>query len=119
MPTADAATGREYYAIRPTDVAAVVAFWAFLSLVSALGRQLDPRIPDVARTVVAATVAATYVEYALWAALTIPIWWLASRYSIERGHRVQRAIAFVACGILVSIAMDLILRHVRDGFFPS
>src|ERR1044071_7769231 len=118
MHTADTASSREYYPIRSTDVAAIVVFWAFLSLVSALGRQLDPRIPDVARNVVAATVAATYVEYALWAALTIPIWWFASRYSIERGHRLERMIAFIACGILVAIAMDLTLREVRDAFFP-
>lgn len=111
-------TDHDYFPIRSIDVAAIVTFWAFLSLVSALGRQLDPRVPDVARSVVAATVTATYVEYALWAALTIPIWWLASRYSIERGHRAERIIAFVACGMLVAIVMDLLLRHVRDSFFP-
>src|SRR3954465_15022621 len=99
MQTADAASShREYYPIRAADIVAILAFWAFLALVSALGRQLDPRVPDVARTIVAATVAATYVEYAIWAVLTIPIWWFASRYTVERGHRVERIIAFVVFG---------------------
>jgi two-component system, LytTR family, sensor kinase len=104
--------------MRAIDVSAIVVFWAFLSFVSAIGRELDPRIPNVSRTVVSAVVGATYVEYAVWALLTVPIWWLASRYSVERGRRIERIVAFATLGFVVAIGMDVFLRHIRDGFLP-
>jgi len=123
MEPADVASSRrEYYPIRVIDVAAIVAFWAVLSFASTLGRQLDPRIPNVARNVVGAVVAASYVEYALWAALTVGIWWLATRYNLERGEAgrvVQRLTLFVVLGVVLAITMDVFLRQVRDSFLPA
>jgi hypothetical protein len=113
-----AATRREYYPLRFIDVAAIATFWAVLSFVSSLGLHLDPRIPNVAHGVVAGVVTATYVEYAVWAMLTAAIWWLATRYSLERGQRVERVIAFALLGIVIAIAMDVFVRHVREGFLP-
>jgi two-component system LytT family sensor kinase len=110
---------REYYPIRAVDVATVVGFWAFLSLVSAFGRQLDPHLPLAARGIVSAMVASAYVEYATWAVLTIPIWWMATRYSVERGNRVQRALAFAALGIVIAVIMDRFTAEVRQSFLPG
>ncbi|MEX2177169.1 MAG: histidine kinase [Gemmatimonadaceae bacterium] len=106
-------SGRERYPLRAQDVAAVVSFWALLALVSAVSREIDPRIPGIPGSVWSATVTATYVEYTLWAVITLPIWWLASRYTIELGRRWGRLLGFLALGVAIAIVMDGLLQEVR------
>jgi|SRR5438034_938493 len=115
--TESANSRREYYPVRPIDVAAIVAFWSVLSFISAAGRELDPRIPGIPSAITTAVVTASYVEYALWALITIPIWWLTSRYSIEGGRRFGRLLFFIVLGFAIAIAMDSILLHIRDALF--
>lgn len=111
--------GRERYPLRVVDVVAVGAFWLLLGIISAVGRQLDPRVPGLASPVVEAVVRATYVEYALWAVLTLGIMWLTSRYSIERGRRIGRILIFVALGVLIAALVDGFLRGVREGMLAD
>jgi two-component system LytT family sensor kinase len=106
---------REHYPLRATDVLAVVAFWALIALISAASRELDPRIPGLPRPVVSAVQHAAYVEYTLWAVLTLPIMWLASRYSIEGGRRLGRVGLFVVLGIAIAMLMDAMLLQVREA----
>jgi two-component system LytT family sensor kinase len=68
---------------------------------------------------VSAVVMATYVEYAMWAALTVPIWWMTSRYAIERGRRVGRVLVFVALGIAIAMVADWVLLQVREGLMAE
>lgn len=104
----------ERYPLRAQDVAAVVSFWALLALISAVGRELDPRIPGISAPVRSAVVTATYVEYALWAVITLPVWWLASRYSIEGGRRWGRLALFLALGLIMAVSMNALLVEVRE-----
>jgi len=117
MPTstAELRTRREYFPLRGVDLLAIALFWGFLAIVSTAGRELDPRIPGIPDRVVSAVINATYIEYALWAVITVPIWWLSTRYSIERGTRWGRMLLFVALGIVLSIVMDRLLASVRDS----
>ncbi len=110
---------RDHYPLRGTDVFAVLAFWAVMALVSAAGRELDPRIPGLAPRLTAAVVNATYVEYALWALLTLPILWLTSRYSIERGQRAGRVLLLAALGVVIAVVMDGLRGEVRQQFLES
>jgi two-component system, LytTR family, sensor kinase len=105
---------REYYPLRPIDVVAIVAFWSVLAFISAAGRELDPRIPGIPGPVMTAVVTVSFVEYALWAVITIGIWWLASRYSIEGGRRFGRVLLFIALGFGLAILMDTLLFHLRE-----
>ena len=109
------ATPREVYPLRVTDVLAVVGFWSLVSLISATGRELDPRVPGLDPRMTSAVVRAMYVEYALWAALTLPILWLTSRYSIERGQRAGRMLLFVALGVAIAVTIDAIMFEVRGS----
>ena len=111
--------GREYYPLRIVDVLAIGAFWSVLGIISAVGRQLDPRIPGLSSPVVEAVVRATYVEYALWAVLTLVIMWLTTRYSIEGGRRVGRILLFVALGIVIAALVDRFLFGVREGLLAE
>jgi signal transduction histidine kinase len=106
---------REYYPLRAVDLFAIATFWLLLMLISTLGRELDPRIPGIPPRLMTAVVRVTYVEYAIWAVLTMPIWWLATRYSIEGGRRIGRVLLFVALGILIAILVDRALAEVRES----
>ena len=110
---------RERYPLRVADVVAVGAFWLLLGIISAVGRRLDPRIPGLASPIVEAVVRATYVEYALWAVLTLGIMWLTSRYSIEGGRRVGRILLFVALGVLIAAFLDGFLFAVRESLLAE
>lgn len=111
----DQVASREYYPVRSVDVLAIVVFWALLAIVSGVSREIDPRIPGVPDRMMSAAVMATYVEYAIWAVLTVPIWWMASRYAIEGGRRIGRMLLFVALGFALALAVDLVLLDVREG----
>lgn len=110
----DDAARREHYPLRLTDVFAVAVFWTLLGLIAAAGRELDPRIPGLPGEVTAAVLRATYVEYALWAALTLPILWLTTRYSIERGRRLGRVVLLALLGIAIAVIMDAVMLEVRE-----
>jgi len=110
-----AASGREYYPLRAVDLIAIALFWTFLALVSAAGRELDPRIPGISPSIMSSVVTATYLEYALWAGLTAAIWWLTTRYSIEGGRRLGRVLLFLTLGIAIAILIDMLLLRVRES----
>jgi signal transduction histidine kinase len=109
---------REYYPLRGGDVLAVATFWTLLGFVSSATRELDPRIPGIPPRVVSAIIHATYIEYALWGIITVPILWLASRYSIEGGRRLGRVLLFLVLGFVIAFTMDTVLFHVRESLMP-
>ena len=106
---------RDYFDIRVVDVAAVGAFWLILAVVSAAARELDPRIPGVPHRIAHAALNATLVEYAIWAVLTLPIWWLATRYNIEGGRRYGRVALFMLLGLALAMTLDTMLFEVRES----
>jgi two-component system LytT family sensor kinase len=111
--------GRERYGIRAVDVLAIALFWTFLALVSAAARELDPRIPGVSQRVMYAVHRGTFAEYALWAVLTVPIWWLTSRYNIEGGRRVGRVLLFLSLGVVIAMAVDSLLLSFREALLAD
>ena len=122
MPTSTEQTPskREYYPLRGVDLFAIATFWVLVAVISTVSRELDPHIPGIPPRIVTAVVRATYIEYALWAVLTLPIWWLTTRYSIEGGRRVGRVLLFLALGIVLAIVIDRALAEVRDSLIaPS
>lgn len=116
---AEAAGRREHYPIRGVDLLAIGAFWLFLAFLSAASRELDPRIPNLPPRLVVGVLRATYVEYALWAVITVPIWWLASRYSVEGGRRYGRIGLFLLLGIVLAMSTDAILGRVREALLTA
>jgi len=112
-------TGREYYPLRGVDVAAIVLFWLFLAFLSAAGRELDPRIPGIPPRVVAGVLRATYIEYAWWALITGPIWWSATRYSVEGGRRYGRMLLFLLGGLVIAMFTDRMLAEIRTSLIDA
>ena len=106
------------FALRPREILAILLFWAFLAALSISGRLLDPRIPNLPANVTEAVVRLSLIEYALWALLTVPIFWLSSRFSVEGGRRLGRVLLMVAIGVVVAIAMDRLLAAFRAELLP-
>src|SRR3954447_17386558 len=91
--------------LRGGELFAIVAFWAFLALLTAASRLLDPRTPaDAAFSHGLVTLA--FIEYSIWAALTVPIFVAVARISRTDRGWATRLIAFLVLGLLVAVAVD-------------
>ena len=105
--------------LAPPELFGILAFWAVLAVITAAGRRIDPRIPGIDPGVTSAFVSLSFIEYTMWALLTAPIIWLASRFSIEGGRRVARVAMFIALGLLVAASVDYVLSFFRGSLLPG
>lgn len=98
--------------LRAGELFAIVAFWAFLAVLTAAGRLLDPRTPlDDAFSRGLVTLA--FIEYSIWAALTVPIFYMVERIgALERGWG-KRVLAFLVIGLVVAVGVDSLLAVFR------
>ena len=100
------------------EIIAIVAFWAFLAVLTAAGLLVDPRVAAVAAMraalrpeMVPGIDKIALVEYGLWALLTLPIFWMTRRYGGDR-PTLDRILAFVLLGVVLAIAVDALLKLV-------
>ena len=100
------------------EIVAILAFWAFIAALTAAGGLADPRAAAIAamraarRPDYAPGVASlTLIEFALWAMLTLPIFWMARRFGGDR-PTLPRVVAFLAMGLALAIAMDALLATI-------
>lgn len=100
------------------ELAAIVLFWVFLALLTAAGRLIDPRGPELEPTWVSALVTLSFFEYAIWAVLSVPIVWLASHLSVDDARRVGRVVLFVAAGVVIAILVDFAVAQARLHLLP-
>lgn len=110
--------------LTPGEIFTILAFWAFLAVLTAAGRLVDPRVAAVAamRAAVRPEVTAGFatlalVEYGLWALLTLPIFWMARRYGGDR-PTLERILAFLVVGLVLAIAMDALLQLISRQMIP-
>jgi two-component system, LytTR family, sensor kinase len=106
--------------LTPGEIVAILAFWAFLAMLTAAGRLVDPRVAAIAamRAALRPDVTSGYgvvtlVEYALWAVLTLPIFWMTRRFGGDRPTLV-RLLAFVAIGLVLAVAVDALLKGISQ-----
>src|SRR5579885_100119 len=113
MPeTRDELSDRELFRLRPGEILGIVLFWAFLAALTATGRLLDPRIPELRPEVSSALVSLAFIEYSLWAALTFPLVALVNRVSMSRLSRVVRLGSLLALGLVIAVAVGTVLFYV-------
>src|SRR3954463_4158994 len=98
------------------EVIAILAFWAFLVVLTAAGLLIDPRVAAVAAMRAALRPEVTsgidkiaLVEYGLWAALTLPIFWMTRRFGGDR-PTLDRILAFLVIGVVLAIGVDALLK---------
>jgi two-component system, LytTR family, sensor kinase len=102
--------------LTPGEIFAILAFWAFLVVLTAAGLLIDPRVAAVAamRAALRADVTSgvdkiALLEYGLWAALTLPIFWMTRRFGGDR-PTLDRILAFLVIGVVLAIAADALLK---------
>jgi two-component sensor histidine kinase len=106
------------FRLRPSEVLGILVFWAFLAALTATGRILDPRTPERPE-ISSALISLAFIEYSLWALLTLPIVWIANRFSRDTISPVVRVVAFVGLGVLIAILVDSTLLQARVHLLPS
>jgi signal transduction histidine kinase len=102
--------------LRAGEIFAILAFWAFLVVLTAAGLLIDPRVAAVAamRAVLRPEVTSgidriALVEYGLWAVLTLPIFWMTRRFGGDR-PTLDRILAFLVIGVVLAIGVDALLK---------
>jgi signal transduction histidine kinase len=113
-------TGGSIMGLTAGEIVAILAFWAFLVVLTAAGLLIDPRVAAVAamRAALRPEIAPgvdriALVEYGLWAVLTLPIFWMARRFGGDR-PTLDRILAFLLIGVLVAVFADALLRVISQ-----
>ena len=104
--------------LRPVEIVGIVAAWGFVALLTAAGRVVDPRGPLLSSDVNRALIAVSFIEYAIWALLTFPIVWVATRMDATDESRIRRRVALVVLGLGIAVAVDTGLRLIRNEMLP-
>ena len=103
------------FPLQRTELLLIFAFWTVLAVLNAASRLLDPRGPAFQQPFPASTpITLAFAEYYLWAILTVPIFWLASRVSLEpRGNRLGRVLLFLSVGVITAMFVDVAIHFMR------
>jgi two-component system LytT family sensor kinase len=121
LPDAYAASDsqRGGFPLQRTELLLIFAFWTVLAVLTAASRLLDPRGPAFQQPFPSSTpITLAFAEYYLWAVLTVPIFWMASRVSLEpRGDRFGRVLLFLGVGVLTAMFVDVATHFMRDAMF--
>jgi two-component system LytT family sensor kinase len=107
----------DHVPLRRSELLGIFAFWTFIALLTAANGLLDPRGRGLQPLVAGAPVTLAFVESYLWAAVTPFLFWLTSRYSLERADRVRRVLLFVGVGVVVAILFEAVLAYLRLEVF--
>ncbi len=109
----------EALGIRWSEFGLIVAFWLLFALVTIANRVLDPRRPNNADVnILFGTIAIALTQATLWAVLTVPLFILAARSTIDQRSRAARALLLVGAVLLVALLTSTISDLAREQFFP-
>ena len=110
--------------LTPGEILAILAFWAFLVVLTAAGLLIDPRVAAVAAMRAALRPEVTsgidriaLVEYGLWAVFTLPIFWMTRRFGGDR-PTLDRILAFLVIGVVLAIGVDALLKVISRELMP-
>ena len=107
------------FPLQRTELLGIFAFWTVLAILTAASRILDPRGPALQQPFLQSTpITLAFGEYYLWAVLTVPIFWMASRVSLEpRGNRLGRLVLFLGVGVVTAMFVDVATHFMREALF--
>jgi two-component sensor histidine kinase len=119
MPDAhDEQLSRDLFRLRPGEILAILLFWAFLAALTATGRLLDPRIPELRPDISAAITTLAFVEYSVWAALTFPLVGLVTRLGMSPRRHPSRIVGLAVLGFVIAVAVSTLSFVMRAKLLP-
>lgn len=95
----------------------IFVFWTSLAALSSVNRLLDPRGFGFRGISPVGPIVLAFVESWLWAAITPLVFWLSSRFSIERRRWLLHAAALLAIGVAIAVAVYFVLAVARAEIF--
>jgi signal transduction histidine kinase len=105
------------FPLQRTELLLIFAFWTVLAVLTAASRLLDPRGPML-RFSPSTPITLAFAESYLWALLTVLIFWLSSRVSLEpRGNRFGRVLLFMVVGVVTAMFVDVATHLFREALF--
>ena len=110
---------RRGFPLQRTELLLIFAFWTVLAILTAASRLLDPRGPALQQPFPPAMpITLAFAESYLWALLTVLIFWMATRVSLEpRGNRFGRVLLFLGLGVITAMFVDVATHFMRDALF--
>jgi len=97
----------------------IFVFWTSLATLASVNRLLDPRGFGFRGISPVGPIALAFIESWIWAVLTPFVFWLSSRFSMERSRWVVHVPALLAIGIVISVIVYSGLAEAREQFFET
>ncbi len=96
-----------------TELLLILGFWTLIGILTSANRMIEPRsvLGPWMPVILISPLLLAFANAYLWALLTIPIFRLTSRYTLERSGWSSR-IMFIVLGVVLAIAVDM-----ADGYF--
>jgi two-component system, LytTR family, sensor kinase len=110
---------RETWSLGSRELLLIFLFWTLLAAVISTNRLLDPRGFGLRAVSPVAPVIFPFIEAWTWALVTPLVFWLSSRFSIEKSNWFWRIPLLLVSGLLIAIGVDLLLEMIRLELFPS
>jgi two-component system, LytTR family, sensor kinase len=95
----------------------IFVFWTSLATLASANRLLDPRGYGFRGISPVGPIALAFLESWAWAALTPFVFWLSSRFSMERSRWMIHIPALLGIGVAISVAVYSALAEAREEFF--
>lgn len=111
------AASAEKWDLRAHELALIFLFWTALATLSVANRLVDPRGYGF-RFGNPGPIFLAFIEAWIWAALTPLIFWLSSRFRIERSNWWIRIPLLIAAGIAIAVFAYVILSTIRFELVP-
>jgi len=109
----------ERAAFTRTELLLVLGFWTLIAALTSANSLLEPRTAHPWQPIVPlAPVILAFGNSYLWALLTLPIFRLASWYTIERSSWLARAL-FVVLGLVLAVGVDVATSYLRHQLYYS
>ena len=97
----------------------IFVFWTSLATLASVNRLLDPRGFGFRGISPVLPIALAFVESWLWAALTPLVFWLSSRFSIDRSRWLRNVGILFVIGVAISVVVYYVLALTRGQFFDA
>lgn len=95
------------------EIALIFGAWTFVALLTAANGLMEPRGRGLQPLLPAAPVALAFIQCYLWAIVTPLVFWLCSRYPIERDNWIARALLYLVVAIVVSNIVSAAIDFMR------
>ncbi|MGH8226938.1 MAG: sensor histidine kinase [Steroidobacteraceae bacterium] len=103
-----------------TELLLIFGFWTLIGILTSANRAIEPasvRGPWQPIVPIAPLLVAFANAY-LWALLTLPIFHLTSRFTIERSSWSTRLL-YVVLGVVLAVAVDMAESYIREALYYS